>query len=301
MKLLITGAWNDAGKYIPEIEKEHTVCFLQNERDNPDCNLSEIEGIICNGFFLYHSIEELTSLRYIQVTSAGLDRLPADYIEKNGIKLFNARGVYSRPMAEFALMSVLSLYKNSKKLFENQKNKIWEKQRTVFELTGKKVLIFGCGSVGSECADVFSALGCTVEGADILPYENPRFAKIYPVTNASKLLEDADIVILTLPLCDSTRGMFSDKLFSCMKQGSVFVNISRGAVVNTEALIRALSDRLLGAAADVFEEEPLSADSPLWDIPNLILTPHNSFIGEGNSGRLSAVIMNNLKNTETAK
>ena len=108
------------------------------------------------------------------------------------------------------------------------------------------------------------------------------------------LLPDSDIVVLALPLTEDTRQLFGDDLFARMKPGSVFVNLARGAIADTNALLRALDSRLSGAVLDVFETEPLAEGSPLWEQPNLILTPHNSFVGEHNHERMMELVIRNL-------
>ena len=170
-----------------------------------DIPCGEIEAVICNGLFLYTPPEKFPLLKTIQLTSAGLDRVPADYMEAHGIKIFSARGVYSAPMAEFAVCSVLGFYKRTAFFAAAQAERRWEKHRGLEELGGKRVVIVGCGSVGRECADRFRA------------------------------------------------------------------------------------------ALDVFEQEPLPADSELWALPNAVITPHNSFVGEGNRERLFALITENLR------
>ena len=128
MKLLVTGAWNGTIEQLNQIEAMgHSIVFMQNEKEMLPCAYEDVEGVICNGLFLSHPIEKLTSLRYIQLTSAGFDRVPMDYVQAHGIEIHNARGVYSIPMAEFALSGVLQLYKKSRFFFENQKKKVWKK------------------------------------------------------------------------------------------------------------------------------------------------------------------------------
>lgn len=123
MKLLITGAWKCTSEQLNQIESMgHSIVFMQNEKEELPCPYEEVEGIICNGLFLYHPIESFTALRYIQLTSAGFDRVPMDYIQAHGIKIYNARGVYSIPMAEFAISGVLQLYKQSRFFYENKKS-----------------------------------------------------------------------------------------------------------------------------------------------------------------------------------
>ena len=299
MKLLITGAWRCTSEQLNQIEQMgHSVVFLQNEKDPLPCPCEEVEGVVCNGLFLHHSIEKFTSLRYIQLTSAGFDRVPMDYVQSHGITIYNARGVYSIPMAEFAVSGVLQLYKQARFFYENQKKSVWEKHRGVLELYGKTVCIVGCGNVGTECAKRFQAFGCKVLGVDLYPREDNAYEMIYSLSDLDNCLPQADVVVLTLPLTEETRHMMNEQRFAVMKDGAVLVNIARGAVVDELALLKALDEKLLGAVLDVFEEEPLCVGNPLWKKENVIITPHNSFVGDGNLGRLFTVIMSNLRGEE---
>ena len=298
MKLLITGAWKASESQLEEIEKMgHNIIFMQNEQDKLPCTYEEVEGIICNGLFLHHSIEKFVSLKYIQLTSAGYDRVPLEYVLQNNIKIFNARGVYSIPMAEFAVCGVLQIYKNVRFFYNNQINKSWQKNRNILELYGKRVCILGCGSVGIECAKRFKVFGTTVIGIDINPCQNKFFDCMYGIDNLDTELSVADIVVLTLPLTQETKHIINKKRLLSMKKNAVIVNISRGAVIDEIALIDVLNNNyLLGAVLDVFEEEPLDVNSLLWENKKIILTPHNSFVGEKNSDRLYSVIIKNLNN-----
>ncbi len=296
MKLLVTGAWKCTDEQLNYLTKlGHSVIFMQNESDKLPCDYKEVEGAICNGLFLHHNIEKFSNLKYIQLTSVGFDRVPMDYVKANGITINNARGVYSVPMAEFAISGVLQLYKKCQFFYENQKNKVWEKHRGVLELYDKSVCIIGCGNVGTECAKRFNAFGCNVFGVDLFTSEDSEYQKIYPLSDIDNCLSKADIVILTLPLTEETRHMMNDERFKLMKDGSVLVNIARGAVVDENALLKALDNKLLGAVLDVFEQEPLEENNSLWDKENLIITPHNSFVGDGNAKRLEKVIFANLE------
>lgn len=295
MNLLITGAWTGAKDYIKQIESEgHAVTFMQYEKDDLPCAYDWIEGIVCNSLFLFHSIEKFANLKFIQLTSAGFDRVPMDYIERNGIEIHNAGGVYSIPMAEFAVCGVLQLYKQMDFFRENQKRHIWEKHRGCLELYGKTVCIVGCGSVGTECAKRFNAFGCKVVGIDLFPREDEQYEQMLDLSSLNDVLPKSDIVVLTLPLTKETKHLINAEKLTLLKNGAVLVNIARGAIVDTVALIEN-REKLGGAVLDVFEEEPLDKDNPLWDMENVILTPHNSFVGEGNKNRLVDIIINNLK------
>ena len=293
MNLLITGAWNGAKSCIDEIETMgHKVVFMQYEKDSLPCEADWVEGVVCNGLFLSHPIESFPNLKYIQLTSVGFDRVDMDYVKAHGIEIHNARGVYSVPMAEFALCGVLQLYKQAAFFRENQRQHIWEKHRSLSELFDKQVLIVGCGSVGNECAKRFSAFGCKVTGVDLFPREDGLYDRILPLEQLDELLSIADIVVLTLPLTEQTKHLINGERISLLKASAVLVNIARGAVVDTDALLQRI-DSLGGAVLDVFEEEPLPESSPLWEKKNLILTPHNSFVGEGNLSRLRECVWYN--------
>lgn len=295
MKLLITGAWPQALDYLTELSIGHEIQFLKNEKDPLPCDPSWVEGIIGNGIFLYHRIEQFSNLKYVQLTSAGYDRVPMDYIKEHCIEIHNARGVYSIPMAEYALSGVLTLYKKSSFFFDNQKCHKWEKNRELKELFGQKVCIFGCGSVGTECAKRFQAMGCEIIGIDPIVQNSCYFSHIFGLDKMKEILKKADIVILTIPLTDETYHFFGIEAFTMMKKDSVLVNIARGALIDTDAMICALKTKLFGAVLDVFDEEPLSPNSLLWDMKNVVITPHNSFVGDGNNRRLSTLILETLK------
>lgn len=294
MNLLVTGAWGKAKEDIDKLERlGHKVCFLQFEKDALPCDYDWVEGTVCNGLFLSHPIEKFRNLKYIQLTSAGFDRVPMDYVREHKIEIRNARGVYSIPMAEFVIAGVLELYKKMRFFAERQRERKWGKHRGLLELFGKTVVIVGCGSVGTECAKRFSAFGCHVVGVNRTARTIEHYENMVSLGELDRVLQDADIVVLTLPLTDETRYMINQERLALLKNSAVLVNISRGAVVDSSALADRI-DNIGGAVLDVFEEEPLNENCPLWDKGNVILTPHNSFVGEGNGERLSRTIIENL-------
>lgn len=297
MNLMITGAFVPSEEQLDKIKKTgFDVAFLPDERGKIPFDVSEFDAVICNGLFLYHDIKDFKELKFIQLTSAGFDRVPLEYINEKGIEIHNARGVYSIPMAEFALAGVLSLYKHLNSFREKQAARVWEKDRLLRELCGETVLTVGAGSVGTECAKRFKTFGTEVIAADIAEPESEFYDEYFNIKEIKAALGRADIVVLTLPLTDETRGMLRKELFDRFKRDSVLVNISRGAVVNESDLISALgSGKLSGAVLDVFETEPIEEENPLWKMENVIITPHNSFVSKNNSGRLFRLIANNLR------
>ena len=296
MNLLITGAWKTDETILDELKRMgHSVVLMNNESDSVPCDYDSVEGIICNGLFLHHPIEKFSSLSYVQLTSAGFDRIDLDYAVQHGITVNGAAGVYSIPMAEYALFSVLSFYKKNNFFYQSKINHEWNKNRDLVELSGKRVCIVGCGNVGIECAKRFSAMGCHVDGIDILQKETQFFSKIYPVDDLEKVIANVDILILCVPISDKTFHMIGKEQFELLSNGCIIVNISRGAVIDSDSLVHALKNKNIYAALDVFEEEPLSHDSALWDLENVLITPHNSFVGDGNKERLHNVIFKNLE------
>lgn len=295
MNLLVTGTFEWTEKELDMLhELGHNTVFMQQEKSPLPCDAAWVEGIIGNGIFLSHPIEKFTSLKYIQLTSAGFDRVPMDHVKTHGIEIHNARGVYSIPMAEFAVSGVLQLYKQIGYFHKNQKAHKWEKHRGLLELFGKTVCIVGCGSVGTECAKRFKAFGCSVTGVDITPYQNEAYDMMLPLDDLDDVLTNADVIILTLPLTDETKYLMNKARFSVLKESAVIINIARGAVIETQAMIEALP-KIGGAVLDVFEEEPLDEHSPMWDMNNVVITPHNSFVGDGNRERLREIIFSNLE------
>lgn len=297
MKILLTGAFDYTSS-----EKERIAalgldyCFLQQERDSLPVGAENVELTVCNGLFLHHSLDVFPRLKYIQLTSAGFDRVPMKQIKERGITLYNARGVYSIPMAEWALCKVLEVYKGTAFALDRQARRLWEKNRRMRELSGKRVAILGAGSVGREAAIRFGALGANVVGYDIASFSHAAFRIVKPVGEFRTEVVDYDIIIITLPLTEQTKGWIDEEILVRLKDESIIVNISRGGVIDERAMTDLLRQRTdVTAVLDVFANEPLPMDSALWSLPNVVVSPHNSFVSEGNHDRMFGVIYSNLK------
>lgn len=286
MKLLITGAWQNALEHIGEIEAlGHEVVFMQWEKDALPCEYDWVEGVVCNGLFLHHPISLFRNLHYIQLTSAGFDRVDMEFIGRHSIDIYNAKGVYSTPMAEYAIAGVLSVYKKLEGFREQQKRHEWKKNREIRELSGKRVVIIGCGDVGQECARKFKAFDCEVIGVNRTVKEMEWFDKVHGLEKLDEELRLADIAIITIALTENTRGLVKANL---LRPDAVLVNISRGGTLD-------LTDSRCHLILDVFESEPLEEKSSLWDDIRCMITPHNSFVSDAIDERLGALIIKNLQ------
>ena len=289
MNLLVTGAYELNGSELAELEAAGYCVTVHPDERTPVEQPERYEAVVCNSLFLHNPIERFTNLRLIQLTSAGLDRVPLAYIRTHGIELHNAAGVYSVPMAEFAVGGILQLYKQSRFFAENQKAHRWEKHRGLLELTGKRVCILGCGDVGRELAKRLKAFGCRITGVNRTVRELPDFDKVLPLNKLPDAAAACDILICCIALAPETRGIVSKEVFDRLPAGAIFVNVARGALADSAALTAWLQSGGR-AVLDVFEEEPLPETSPLWDMENVILTPHSSFAGDGNRERMWNVI-----------
>ena len=293
MNVLVTGAFQLNSEELAALESAGHKVFTRPDERAPVEQPERYEAVVCNGLFLYNPIERFTNLRLIQLTSAGLDRVPLDYIHAHGIELHNAAGVYSVPMAEFAVCGILQLYKQSRFFAANQAQHKWEKHRGLLELSGKRACILGCGDVGREIAKRLKAFGCLVTGVNRTVRVLPDFDEVLPLDKLAETAAACDILVCCIALTPETRGIVSKEVFDRLPADAIFVNVARGALADGAALTAWLQNGGR-AVLDVFEEEPLPESSPLWDMENVILTPHNSFVGDGSRVRLWETISKSL-------
>ena len=296
MKFLVTGSLGADENDIRAIEAlGHEVTLHPDERvpaDHPE----QYEGMIGNSLLYYTGHEGFTSLRYLQITSAGLDRIPLDWVRERGIKLCNAEGVYSGPMAEWTVMRILELLRRVPQDFRMQLAGEYKRDFKWQELAGKKVFLAGFGAYGREIAKRLRPFGVTLTVFNRSRKEDPNVDEFLPLSELKERLPEADILVLVVGLAAETRHLIDADAFARMKRGALLVNASRGPVVDEAALVTALTDgTLAGAALDVFETEPLPADSPLWKLENVLLSAHNSYLGNNNHRRMMELVLKNLR------
>lgn len=212
---------------------------------------------------------------WVHATSAGVDRLLFPALRESDVPLTNARGIFDRPIAEYVLGLILLYAKDFHTTLALQREHRWH-HRDTERIEGQRVLVVGAGSIGRQIAQACGAMGMQVTGiASRDRQDDPDFQAVYGNERLEGLLPKQDYVVIAAPLTPTTEGLFNAELFRRMAPHARLINIGRGPIVRTDDLVTALrTGELAGAALDVFEEEPLPADHPLWDLDNVIISHH---------------------------
>ncbi|MFN8537150.1 MAG: D-2-hydroxyacid dehydrogenase [Thermomicrobiales bacterium] len=239
-----------------------------------------------------------TNLRWIQTTSAGVGPAIKRFgLDQTDVIVTTSSGVHAGPLAEFVMMSALMFIKNAAYLLA-------EKQQHSFnrfcagEMTGKTLAVVGPGRVGSNVARLARAFGMRTTA---LPRrdrsaEEIGVDKVYQRAELHTMLAEADVVVLIMPHTPETENMIDAAAIAQLKPTAILVNIARGQVIDEDALIDALrNNRIAGAALDVFRKEPLPADSPLWDLPNVIINPHSASTADTEDAKITDLFCENLR------
>ena len=277
----------------------------------PDCNVRCIRPMelgddipdvdILLGYDAQMDLERflprMPHLQWIHAYSAGVEKLLSDKsFSQSEILLTNSRGIHGIPMAEHVLGTMLASSRCLIEAWENQKEHAWKRLSAADELFGKTAAIIGLGSIGREIAKHLKNMGMRIVAVKQKESTEPFVDQLFSIDHLPDALSCADYVIVTLPLTPQTKKLFNLRTFNMMKENAFFINVSRGDVVEEPDLIKVLTEkRIRGAALDVFTTEPLPEDSPLWDVPNLFITPHYSAISPMYLDRSLKIFRNNLQ------
>jgi phosphoglycerate dehydrogenase-like enzyme len=274
----------------------------------------EAEVLLTSGTLLPPP-DQTPALKWIQFYFAGVEKaFQQEVFLRGGIQLTSASGTMVSQMGEYVMMALLMLGHKAPEMFRFQQQKVWHEHRIEklepIELRGSTVGIVGYGSIGREVARLLYSYGAKVLATkrDVLHPEDdgyvpeglgdPKgnyFHRLYPNEALNAMLKECDFVVVSSPLTAETHQLISAEQFAVMKPGAFLLNVSRGPVVDTNALIEAArSGRLGGAVLDVFDEEPLPSDSPLWDAPNVVITPHIAGVSKRSMDALVDLFVTNL-------
>ncbi|OPJ60749.1 phosphoglycerate dehydrogenase [Clostridium oryzae] len=274
----------------------YNITFINENEIKYSDSIKDIEMMVCNNPFIKLDINKLPKLKWIQLASIGFDHVPKDIVTKNGITVTNNSGGYKIPIGEWIVMDILNLLKNSMSFYRKQQLKRWEPDESIFELYGKTVGFVGTGSIATEAAKRLEGFGVNIIGVNTTGHAVKHFNSCFPMEELDEVLAKSDIVVITIPYTKDTHHLIDEKRIASMKHGAFFINIARGSIVDEQALIKNLQNGKIAAAAlDVLEQEPLSKDSSLWNMDNVIITPHNSWCSELAVTRRLNLIYENMR------
>lgn len=236
-------------------------------------------------------------LKWIQLPTAGVDKLPLDLLAQEGVRLTSASGMHTHSLAESIFGMLLARTRGILQSVEASKASRWAQEEIEpVVLFDKSVTIIGAGKIGTEVTHMAKAFGMQTTGVNRSGGQIDGFDKVYTNDNLAEAVADADVVINILPLTPETTGLFNLSLFKQFKPGAIFVNVGRGESVVTADLLTALDQELLSfAALDVFEEEPLPAESPVYTHSKILVTPHIAGFMDDYLGTLRPIIEENLQ------
>lgn len=276
-----------APKNLTEAQKSRWASILERADILFDFDLEAPETLPTNA----------PKLRWVQATSAGIGGfLRRTNLDQSGIIFTTASGVHARSLAEFTMLGLLYFFRDVPFLNARKAEKHWERY-TVQGLEGARALVVGLGSLGQAVARDCAHMGVEVWGTRrtsgaAVP---EGVSRIVAQDQISSVLGEVDALVLACPLTDETQGLIGRAEIEALKPGAVIVNISRGQVVDQAAMLEALqSGRIKGAALDVFEVEPLPTDSPMWDLPNVLISPHSASTVAAENSRIVDIFLDNL-------
>lgn len=264
-------------------------------------NLEEAD-VFLGWYILREEFMKAKNLKWIQLTSAGVDNILFDELINSDVIVTTASGVHPKPIAEHVFGLILAWTRRINIAIRGKMEKKWNKDEIKWcdELTGKILGIIGYGKIGQEIGRIAKCFGMKVVGVkrDVSKREDLNFYpdELLSIEKIDNVLKEADIIVISLPLTPETLDLIGERELKMMKKEAILVNIGRGRTIKEEALIKALKEKWIQCALlDVFYDEPLPSDSPLWDLENVIITPHIAGMTPYYDERLIEIFLHNLK------
>jgi D-2-hydroxyacid dehydrogenase (NADP+) len=250
-------------------------------------------------------LNKAKNLRWIQTFLAGVDRLPLAELKRQGVVLSNVSGVHGMPMTEQAFAYILAFVRLLPRFSVAQRRHDWDQPSGFFafeSLSGKTLTVIGTGRIGQEVARLGQAFGMRTVGVNTSGKAPLHFQRAYPTGQIKKALSMADFAVVVVPFTAQTQNLIGSEELAVLKPTAYLVNLARGTVIDEQALIKALKrQKLAGAGLDVFSQEPLPPESPLWDLPNVIITPHIGGWSANYYDRCFELFVDNLERYRTGQ
>ncbi|ELZ20794.1 Glyoxylate reductase (NADP(+)) [Haloterrigena salina JCM 13891] len=266
--------------------------------------IGDDEIAACDAAVTLEHREAFLEVDWVHSIQAGVDRFPFGEFEADDVILTNSTGIHDRWVGETVAGYLLSFARRLHDHVANQQERRWDQPEwdEGFTLSGTTACVLGTGTLGSGVAEVLGSLGVRVTGVRRSAEPVPGFEEVYATDNLLEAVADAEFVIVTLPLTDETRHLVDADVFEAMREDAYFVNVGRGPVVDEAALIDALeSETIEGAALDVFETEPLPEESPLWELDEVIVTPHCAAFTEDYFRAVGDIVRENVSRLESGE
>lgn len=262
-------------KLLRKTRKDIDLLVCKNE-EQINQSIAKADILFSGSSFPVKCISKAKDLQWIQSMSAGVENFVRSKVIPPHVVITKPKGIFGPSMAEYVIGYILALSQSMKRTFENQKKRRWQ-PFVVETIRNKTVGIMGLGSVGAYIAYQLHLIGVEVIGFEEQERSLPFIKREYSRKEMDEFLRMSDFVVLTLPLTERTVSLLGKRQLACMKRGAYLINVSRGPLVQEKALLNALKrGQIAGAVLDVFPKEPLPEDHPLWDMENVIITPHIS-------------------------
>lgn len=300
---------NSLYRHLIKEEYYSDILFLNNEecdRQAKEYDLSDVEAAVLQPFYVNKAfLDRMPKLKYVQITGAGYDRADVEEVKKRGLIMSNTRGVMSVSIAEDVFTKLLFFTRQVRRVEQDKKEHVWDMfgqdqwMCSCYEdLYYKTLGIMGYGSIGGEIAKRAAAFGMKIHVYDVFEQKDANITKCFTGPESLKdFYPSCDYLVVCIPLNEKTRHMLGREAFERMKDSAILINIARGPLVDTDALIEALREKKIRAAAlDVFEQEPLPSESPLWEVENLYMSSHKAGMGDSWKGFIGDLIMRNIDN-----
>lgn len=295
LKALITFKYKDEEMKLLE-DLGYEIIFNDERQFSFSDDMRDVDLLVCFDPFEKLDLDLFPNIKWIQLLSAGINQVPLDKVLKKNIILTNNRGCYSIPIAEWIVLKALEMIKNSREFYDRQNEKIWKMDTSLLELYGKTVGFLGTGSIAQEAAKRLEAFGVKILGFNRSGRPLEYFHQCYSIDMINQYIGQCDFFVIAAPYTNETHHLVNEEVFSNMKDGTYLINIARGSIIDEKALIENLkSAKIKKAALDVFETEPLPETSPLWDMDNVIISPHNSWSSEMIHTRRFEIAYKNMK------
>ncbi|TDW54693.1 2-hydroxyacid dehydrogenase [Kribbella pratensis] len=283
--------WENPDDFLGGVPKGCDVDFYAG--GEPPASPAEVEFYVpsyMGGGDVLDIVREMPALKVVQLQTAGFEHVQSRLAE--GVTLCNARGVHDASTAELAVGLILATYRRLPRAVRNQEREIWPDSYDEVDdsLADRTVMILGYGAIGEALERRLSGFEC-----EVIRVARRERDGVHPISELPELLPRADVVVLLTPATAETRGMVDAKFLSRMKDGALLVNVARGVVVDTDALLTELRTRRISAALDVTDPEPLPAGHPLWSAPNVLINPHRGGASTAFAPRVARLVRAQLE------